>query len=146
MAAWPFPNPVTFILSPCTVRARFEPELSYLENCRLTASSGYIDVYCTYRSDTTATGFYVVAQMRNFSEVHKLYTNQSANRLNLVTVQVGENGEYQVTIFPMREGMGILTSNVEYTQQISVMQTTGILFHYCVDFVNVSLYTYSGNS
>ena len=37
-----------------------------------------------------------------------------------VTVQVTVGGAYQVTVFPIREGMGILESNVAYTEEIVV--------------------------
>ena len=37
-----------------------------------------------------------------------------------VTVQVTVGGAYQVTVFPIREGMGILESNVAYTEEIAV--------------------------
>ena len=36
------------------------------------------------------------------------------------TVEVEETGVYQVSIFPLREGTGILDSNVEYTQQVTI--------------------------
>ena len=36
------------------------------------------------------------------------------------TVVVEETGVYQVSIFPLREGTGILGSNVEYTEQITI--------------------------
>ena len=41
------------------------------------------------------------------------------------TVVVEETGVYQVSIFPLREGTGILGSSVEYTEQIAIATDTG---------------------
>lgn len=65
-----------------------------------------------------AVGFQVIAQLH--SEVHKLHVNQSTESAGLVTVLVERDGEYQVSIFAIRDGMGILESKVEYTDQIIV--------------------------
>ena len=49
-----------------------------------------------------------------------------------VTVQVGESGVYQVTVFPIREGLGILESEVAYTDEIAVVltaSTTGVAMY-----------------
>ena len=98
----------------------FQVEYSYLKSCRLDASSGYIDVYCSYPYNSVATGFQVIAQMRNFSQVHKLYTGKTTNRQNRVTVEV-TNGEYQVEIFAIREETGMLHSRVEYREPLFVV-------------------------
>lgn len=102
-------------------------EFSLLESCHVNVSSGYIDVYCSYPNNSTATGFQVVAQMSNVSEVHKLYTGKSTDHQNSVNLRVGEDGIYQVSVFAIREGTGISDSTVEYTEQISVMDITGIV-------------------
>ena len=69
---------------------------------------------------TTRTGYQVIAQLSEPSEVHKLYTNQSTAPLTPVTVLVERDGVYQVTIFAIRGGRGILDSDVMYTQQVMV--------------------------
>ena len=61
----------------------------------------------------------MIAQLTsNSSQVHKLYVEQTTH--TTATVEVEETGVYQVSIFPLREGTGILDSNVEYTRQITV--------------------------
>lgn len=77
-----------------------------------------------------ATGFQVIAQMTNFSEVHKLYTGKTTDRQNSVTVQVRANGTYQVSVLAIRGRMGILNSNVEYRELVSVMENTGNIYIY----------------
>ena len=49
-----------------------------------------------------------------------------------VTVQVTVGGAYQVTVFPIREGMGILESNVVHTEEIAVdiaVYSTGLCMY-----------------
>ena len=65
-------------------------------------------------------GFQVIAQLTNASELQKLYVNQSMDPYTPVTVEVERDGLYQVTIFPMREGRGILDSRVECTEHVLV--------------------------
>ena len=72
-----------------------------------------------------ATGFQVVAQMSNFSEVHKIYTGKASGRQDSVAVRVGDNGEYQVSVLAVRGETGILNSNVEYQGRITVMELAG---------------------
>ena len=62
----------------------------------------------------------VIVQSANASEVHKLYVNQSIDLNTPVTVSVERDGEYQVSIFATREGMGILGSYVQYTTKVTV--------------------------
>ena len=52
-------------------------------------------------------------QSTNVSEVHKLYINQSMDLHTPVTVLVERDGEYKVSIFAIREEIGIL-GFVEY--------------------------------
>ena len=66
----------------------------------------------------------IIVQSTDVSEVHKLYVNQSMDLHTPVTVTVERDGEYQVSIFAIREGMGILGStysySVGYTEQVIV--------------------------
>ena len=60
----------------------------------------------------------MIVQRNMLNQVHKLYVEQTTH--TTATVEVEETGVYQVSIFPLREGTGILDSNVEYTQQVNV--------------------------
>ena len=90
-----------------------------IESCAVRTVATVITVECIYSSNSLATGFQVIAQqISNSSQVHKLYVEQTTH--TTATIEVEETGVYQVSIFPLREGTGILDSNVEYTQQVSV--------------------------
>ena len=80
--------------------------------CTLTSSSGLIRALCShpFPESPFADGILVIVQPTNVSEVHKLYLNQSMDLRTPVTVPVERDGEYQVSIFAIREGMGILKS------------------------------------
>ena len=90
-------------------------------DCTITVSSGLILAECTPINSALVTGFQMIAQSSNSSQVHVLYTNQSMDLQTPVTVEVEESGAYQVTIFAMREGTGIVGSYVGYTGQVQVM-------------------------
>ena len=78
---------------------------------------------CTYPNGSLATGFQVIAQqISDSSRVHKLYVEQTTHTTAIVEVE--ETGVYQVSIFPLREGTGILDSNVEYIEQVTVAEVT----------------------
>ena len=81
-----------------------------------------IAVKCRFLDDldSTANGIQVIVQLYNASEVHKLYVNQSMDLHTPVTVPVERDGEYQVSIFAIREGMGILGSTMQYTKIVKV--------------------------
>ena len=80
-------------------------------DCTVTSSSGLIWALC---SSSFAAGIQVIVQSTNASEVHKLYVNQSMDLHTPVTVPVERDGEYQVSIFAIREVTGILDSSVHY--------------------------------
>ena len=95
-----------------------QPEYTYLEGCIIEDLRG-ITVQCTYPTNSQVTGFQVIVQqISDSSQVHKLYVEQTTH--TTATVEVEGIGVYQVSIFPLREGTGILDSNVEYTQQVMV--------------------------
>ena len=101
----------------------FQPSVMDIESCAVSTVFSIITVECTYSSNSLATGFQVIAQqISNSSQVHKLYVEQTTH--TTATVEVEETGVYQVSIFPLREGTGILDSNVEYTQQVSFVEAT----------------------
>ena len=94
------------------------PEYEYLEGCSISGLHN-ITVQCTY-SDSQATGFQVIVQqISDSSQVHKLYVEQTTH--TTATVEVEETGVYQVSIFPLREGTGILDSNVEFMEQVTIL-------------------------
>ena len=99
-------------------------ENSHFDGCHLTALAGHINVSCSYLSNSTATGFQVIAQRSSISETYKLYTGKTTDRVNPVTVQVGSNGDYEVSIFAITGDMGMLLSNVEYREHITVVEIT----------------------
>ena len=67
------------------------------------------------------TGFQIIAQSSNSSKVHKLHVNQSMDLQTPVTVEVEEDGMYQVAIFAIREGTGILNSSyVKYIEHEAI--------------------------
>ena len=89
-------------------------------NCTLNSASGIIKAECSHPDSSFAAGIQVIVQSINVSEVHKLYVNKSIDLDTPVTVSVERDGEYQVTIFAIRRGMGILESDVGYTEHVMV--------------------------
>ena len=67
-----------------------------------------------------ATGFQMIAQSSSSSKVH---VNQSMDLQTPVTVEVESGVYYVVTIFPTREGTGIVGTgaNVGYTTRVLVV-------------------------
>ena len=95
-------------------------QLEYFDNCSITVFSGLILAVCSPINSTLVTGFQMIAQSRNSSQVHKLHINQNMTPVQ-VTVEVEESGVYQVTIIAMREGTGIVGSYVGYTGHVQVV-------------------------
>ena len=77
-------------------------------------------VECAYPSNSAATGFQVIAQQIISSKVHKIYASKTSNCQTVASVLVEENGLYQVTIFAIRGGRGIVDSTVEYSGLLTV--------------------------
>ena len=105
----------------------FRQSYSLLENCFIIANTsliGHIMVECAYPNDSTATGFQMIAQLSNLTEVHRLYANKTTDCQTPASVVVEENGMYQVTIFAIRGRRGIVDSHVEYSRQITVDNIT----------------------
>ena len=99
---------------PPPIGTTLPPLLSNIESCSVSIDRFSIEAQCTYPSNSPATGFQMIAG----SSDHKLYVEQTTH--TTATVEVEETGVYQVSIFPLREGTGILDSNVEYTQQVTI--------------------------
>lgn len=97
----------------------FQPVSSHLRNCAINTSLFRISVVCLYSSNSVATGFQIMAQLQESSQVHKLYVNQTSSLLpNTTSVEVEENGLYQVAIFAIREAVGIVGSEVEHLEEV----------------------------
>ena len=90
----------------------------------MTFSSGLIFAECSYPDSSFAAGIQVIVQSANVSEVHKLYVNQSMDLHTPVTVPVERDGEYQVSIFAIREGMGILGPTGQYYSNGVIVNVT----------------------
>ena len=76
---------------------------------------------CSPINSALVTGFQMIAQLNNSSEVHKLHVNQSMDLQTPVTVEVEKRGMYQVTLFAIRKGTGIVGSFVGYIGHIQVV-------------------------
>ena len=89
----------------------------------MNSTSLLIWALCNLPNDSFAAGIQVIVQSANVSEVHKLYVNQSMDLHTPVTVPVERNGEYHISIFAIREGMGILESTWQYDVMTSAATT-----------------------
>ena len=96
------------------------PEILLLENCSVKTSLHLILVECTYLTQTTVTGFQVIARAPDYSETHKLYSSKAVSPQRQVAIPVEEDGLYQVTVLGIRRGAGILQSDVEYEEMLIV--------------------------
>ena len=92
-------------------------------NCTLSFTTGLIWAECSHPCSSFVDGIQVIVQSTDVSEVHKLYINQSMDLHTPVTVPVERDGEYRVSIFAIREGMGILVSTMQYMMGYSVGDT-----------------------
>ena len=71
----------------------------------------------------------MVTQSSDSNKVHILYINKSTDLQTPVTVEV-ENGIYQVTIFAIRNNVGILDSHVLHVEEVNVGTTPNTLGKY----------------
>ncbi len=78
------------------------------QNCEMTSHVGLITVMCNFP-------FQMTAQINNTDRVNVLHINTTTDTQTPVTVQVMESGEYLVTVFPIQDGVGIL-SGMEFSQ------------------------------
>ena len=79
-----------------------------------------ISAMCSY-SGVSVTGFQMIVQLNNVTDVHKLLINSTTGHLSPgpVTVQVNMNETYHITIFPIRMGMGIADTIIAHSQELS---------------------------
>ena len=106
------------LISPPPIGTTLPPLLSNIESCSVSIDQFSIEAQCTYPSNSPATGFQMIAHLTGSSD-HKLYVEQTTH--TTATVEVEETGVYQVSIFPLREGTGILDSNVEFMEQVTIL-------------------------
>ena len=92
----------------------------------MTFSSGLIFAECSYPDSSFAAGIQVIVQSASVSEVHKLYVNQNMDLHTSVTVPVERDEEYQVSIFAIREGMGILGPTGQYYSNVVIVSATDV--------------------
>ena len=80
-----------------------------------------ISAMCSYSGGSSVTGFQIIVQLNNVTEVHKLNINGTTEHLSPgpVTVRVEENGTYHVAIFPIMGEMGIVDTTIVYSEVLS---------------------------
>ena len=84
--------------------------------CSITVSSCLFLAVC---SSINMSGFQMIVQSANSSEVHKLHINQSMHLQTPVTVEV-KNGIYQVTILERIAIIGSNAIHVEYVMSTPI--------------------------
>ena len=106
----------------CSYVYYYLSQLEYFEDCSISVSSGLILAECTPINSALVTGFQMIAQLSDSSEVHKLHINQSMDLQTPVTIEVEEDVVYQVAIFAIRERTGILNSTyIKYIEHVQVV-------------------------
>ena len=92
-----------------------------IEDCSVTYVDDVISAMCSYSGGSSVTGFQIIVQLNNVTEVHKLHINSTTKHLSPgpVIVRVEENGTYQVDIFPILSDRGIMNTIMAYSQVLS---------------------------
>lgn len=98
----------------------FLPALSHIESCHVNTSFHLIWAECTYSNQSKIAGYQLIAQLNNTNRVQKLYTSKAVSPQTSVAISVDDNGIYQITIFAIRRGTGIVDTNVEYLDILTV--------------------------
>ena len=93
---------------------------SGIENCSVTASGSVITVQCTFHDISDVLGFQITAQLSAVDKVDVLHVSTSMDPRTPATVEVEDNGLYQVTVLPNRARMGILDTEVEFSKRVMV--------------------------
>lgn len=97
-----------------------QPSRSNIKDCHISINLGVLKAECSYPSDSLATGFQMIAQQKTSAQVHMLIVNQTRNRQTEVTLQTNEDGVYEVVIFAIGKGYGILDSDMKYSEVVMV--------------------------
>ena len=64
----------------------------------------------------------VIVMQAFYGDVHKVHINQSTDLHTSVTIPVEKSGEYQVSIFAIREGIGILDSDLLHIERVTLTE------------------------
>ena len=129
-------NLFVFVYTTRCIYSPSEPvQLECIFNCSITVSSGFILAECFPINSALVTGFQMIAQLNDSSEVHKLHVNQSMDLQTPVTVEVEESGMYQVAVFAIRKRTGIVGSYVGYTAVSDDMTNT---FDTTTEYINTA--------
>ena len=102
------------------------PSSSEIDDCDISMTGLTISALCSLFSTSSSTGFMLVVQEKSVNGARRLLVNstEQGEPQGPVTVQVAVGGAYQATVFPIREGMGILESNVAHREEIVVLSVT----------------------
>ena len=95
----------------------FHPSYSLLESCQVNTLLSRISVECVYPSDSIVIGFQMIILQNLTNHFH---ANKTTDRQTPVSVLVEGDGLYQVIIFAIRGGRGIVGTNVEYMEMVMV--------------------------
>ena len=101
-----------------------------IENCTVNYFRSVISAICCYSWFSRETGFQVIVQLDNITEVSKLLINHTTEHRQLtpVTVEVEENSTYHVTILSL-EGNVVVHSAIIYSIDQSGMSSIYQEFH-----------------
>jgi hypothetical protein len=108
----------------CNKQALFTGASQIPINCTVSSSSSLISVECTWSCSNCSlvTGFQVIAQLGEASEVHTLHVNQSTDLQTPVTISAERDGEYWVSIFAISGENGIMEwTFVQYIQTVGMI-------------------------
>ena len=136
---------IIFLLTCCKVNhfvfiASYSQNTSseFVRDCNVIYVDDVISTMCSYSNDSSVTGFKMIVQLNNVDDVHKLYINSTTEYQSPgpVTVQVEENGTYQVAIFPILKDRGIMNTTIAYSQ---VLSATGMYINMVCFWVAIIL-------
>ena len=98
------------------------PTSEDIENCTVTYSRSVILAMCCYPWFSTETGFQVIVQLDNITEVNKLLINRTTGHRQLtpVTVEVEENSTYHVTILSLEGNVVVHSAIIQSIDQSGV--------------------------
>ena len=98
-----------------------------------------ISAMCSYSNDSSVTGFQIIVQLNDIDEVYKLHINCTNEHLSPgpVTVQVEENGTYNVAIFPIMGENGIVDTTIVYSEMLSVTSEY-VTYILCILYLSIN--------
>ena len=97
---------------------------TYIKRCKITGQANTIIARCDCFDNSEAIGIQMLVQLKDLSNVHKLYANRTADCQAPINVSVEKDGLYQVTIFPIIEHRGILGFDPEHMEDVMVNKST----------------------